>query len=378
MAIIELKRNEKYKIETFIGYDNNGKKIRTYETFEGKKSEAKMRDMQLKQKLRNGIIISKDKLTFEELSDKWIENHAKPKLSIKTVEEYISMLPIINDVIGKYKINQITPLILENFYNKLRMRENKKQLSENTILHYYVLIGAIFNKAIKWRIIDINPNKSVDRPQMIKKQARYYDIEQIKDLLKIVNKLPLKYQALIRLALDSGARVGEILGLEWDDINFKKHTINITKTIIATKNGIKEKDKPKNNSSIRNIPITNETIKVLKKFKESQDNLKSSLGNEWLGCKKAFTSDTGGYMHPSTPNHILQKIIKNNNLPQTICFHSLRHSSASMQIALRIPSKVTSTRLGHASVTTTDAIYSHVSAFLEEEVVNKTNEVFKI
>lgn len=378
MAIIELKRNEKYKIETFLGYDSNGKKIRTYETFEGKKSEARIRDMQLKQKLRNGIIINKDKLTFEELADKWIENHAIPTLTEKTVEGYLSMLTVINKSIGSYNINQISIITLENFYNSLRNRKTtEKTLSENTILHYYVLISAIFNKALKWRLLEVNPNKLVDRPKTIKKQARYYDLEQVMTLLECVDKECLKYRALIRIAVDSGARVGEILGLEWKDINFKNKTININKTIYAIKGGVKEKNKPKNNSSIRVIRITDETINVLTLYKEEQTLLNEKFENKIDENSKVFTSNDGSYMHTSTPNHILQNIIKKYNLPNTICFHSLRHSSASLQIALGIHMKTISKRLGHANSGTTDMIYSHISSSLDDEVANKLNVLFE-
>lgn len=186
----------------------------------------------------------------------------------------------------------------------------------------------------------------------------------------------IKYQALIRLAVDSGARAGELLGLEWNDINFKINTISINKTIIYTKEGIKEKNKPKNNSSIRTIPITTETIKILELFKDEQEQLKTTLGNKWQGCNKIFTSDIGGYMHPSTPNHILKKIVIRYELPNTICFHSLRHSSASIQIALGIHMKTISKRLGHSSSSTTDMIYSHVASALDDEVVNKMNMLF--
>ncbi|MGE5456554.1 MAG: tyrosine-type recombinase/integrase [Ignavibacteriales bacterium] len=378
MAIIEMKRNEKYKIETFIGYNKDGKKIRIYETFDGKKSEAKIRDMELKKKAKKGTLIDNNNLTFEQLADIWFKNYANTNLEEKTIEGYNSMILIINKSIGSYKINKIKPIMLEEFYNSLRKREeDKKQLSENTILHYYVFISAIFNKAIKWQLADVNPNKSINRPKLVKKQARFYDVEQVRLLLEKVDNESLKYQSLIRLAIDSGARAGEILGLEWEDINFKTGSISITKTIISTNNdGIKEKDKPKNNSSIRNIPITAETLSTLKLFKEEQAQLKDKLGNKWLNCKKVFTSDLGGYMHTSTPNHILQKIINKHGLPATICFHSLRHSSASLQIALGIHMKTISKRLGHANSSTTDMIYSHISSSLDDEVVNKMNMLF--
>jgi integrase len=372
---VKLIDKNKYMIEAFIGYDSKGKKIRQYKTFNGTERQAKVMENEMIQKYKNQVLndIDYTKITFEELSKIYMERHAK-NLAPTTYIGYSKMLEVINDNFGKRKLTNLNPLILEDFYCKLRERRQPKKLTENTILHYYVLIGAILNKAKRWKIISDNPNEAIDRPKKEKKESKYYNVEETKQLLKALECEPLKYQTLIRLAIDSGARVGEILGLEWDDINFNLGYISINKVIYAIKGGVREKDKPKNNSSIRPITLMEETLDLLKQFKEQQEETKIKLGIKWLGCKKVFTSEEGWYMHPCTPRHILGKIINKYDLPK-INFHSLRHTSASLQIALGIHMKIISKRLGHSSSSTTDMIYSHVSSTLQSEVTNKMGKL---
>ena len=373
---VKLLEKNKYMIEAFIGYDNQGKKIRQYKTFIGTEKQAKNYENEMRMKARNRINCDYDytKITFKELSDLYMEKHVKSKLAPTTINGYTQMLELINEHIGNRKVSNINPLILDNFYNMLRNKSNTIKLTENTILHYYVLIGAILNKAKKWQIINNNPNEAVDRPKKEKKESKYYNVKETKQLLKALNDEPIKYQTLIWLAIDSGARVGEILGLEWEDINFDLGYIKINKVVYAIKGGVKEKDKPKNNSSIRPVYLMPQTLELLNQFKLYQDELKNKLGSKWKECKKVFTSDEGTYMHPCTPRHILGKIISKYDLPK-INFHSLRHTSASLLIALGIHMKVISKRLGHSSSSTTDMIYSHVSNSLQNEAVDKMDSL---
>lgn len=374
MAIVELKKNEKYKIESFLGYDVNGKKKRKCETFYGKKSDAKALDEKIKRELKNGIFYDRN-MTFEELSNIWMKEHVISKLAPKTIESYRQMLPFVINNIGQYKIAKLNPFILETLYNNLRNRPMKKKLTDNTILHYYTMINVIFNKAVKWKFLESNPNQYIERPKVAKKEIPYYNSEQVKYLLNSIKDECLKYQAIIYLALDTGARRGELTGLEWSDINFDKNTISINKVTQTYEGKIIQKSNPKNNSSVRTIQITDNTIEILKTYKREQDELKMLLGNKWINTNKVLTNDFGGLIHPDTPSKIFYKLIRKCGLPH-IKFHSLRHTSASLLIALGANTKAISKRLGHSSITTTDMIYSHVFSSLDGDAADKLSTVF--
>lgn len=372
MAVIELIKGKKYKIEILLGYNEFHKKLRHYETFYGNKTETKEREQELKKSLKNGIMITGNNMTFQELSNKWLELHVS-NLAPKTQEEYKAQLKEINKEIGNLKLSKITPLVLEQFYNKLR-NDKKRNLTENTILHYYAVINGIYNKAKKWRLVESNPNSYTERPKKEKIEREYYQLEEVQTLLSCTSNECIKYQAIINLAVDSGAREGELTGLNWSDIDFEKKTISINKVTQVVNGKIIEKNKPKNNSSIRTISLMDKTVEILKILKQEQEEQRKMLGNKWVESGKVFIKENGDLIYPSTPSKIYKKICKKYNI-KVLRFHDLRHTSATLQNAVNIPMKAISKRLGHSSAIITDTIYSHVFTTTDKEITNKVSEL---
>ena len=370
MAITEIVKNKKYKIQVYNGYTyNNGIKHykRINEYFCGKKSDAEIRENEIKNQLKKGNYIDNKALTYNDLIDEWYKQKT-PKLDIKTINSYNGLLIDIRKELGNYKATDLKAIIFEKFYNKLRASE--RHLTENTILHYYTLNNTILNQCVKWELIEKNYNALVERPKPLLKEAKYYDDSEIDLLLKSLNNEPLKYRTLILLALDSGCRRGELTGLNWNDIYFNTSQISITKTTQYLNRKIIEKDNPKNSSSRRTITISQLTLLLLKLFKEEQDKQKQLLGDKWENTNKVFTNKTGGLMHPDTPSKIFKKIQKKYGL-KNLNFHGLRHTSASMLISSNVNMKIISDRLGHASSITTDRTYSHIFKNAEIEASNK-------
>ena len=376
MAISKRKQKDVFQIQVIKEYKYiNGVKtpIKHSEMFYGKIKDARLRENEIKAQIKKGYFISNEKLTYNDLIDKWYQEIAKPTLAIRTIEEYEKLLKEIRSFLGHYKLTELKALHFLSFYNKLR--QSDRNLSENTILHYYTLNNTILNYAVKWELVERNVNKLVDRPKPIKKEVNYYDENDIIKLLSYIKNEPLKYQVIIQLAIDSGCRRGELTGLSWDDIDFTNSKITINKATQATKNGVIEKNHPKNNSSIRTISITNKTLSLLEEYKKEQGEQKALLGAEWKNSNKVLTDKFGNNMHPDTPNKIFKKIQKKYNL-KSLNFHGLRHTSASMLIASDVHTKVISKRLGHSSTAITDTIYSHIFVSAEREASNKMSEKY--
>lgn len=135
-----------------------------------------------------------------------------------------------------------------------------------------------------------NPNENVKSPRKLKVESKFFDLEQTKALLRSLDNEPIKYQAIIRLALDTGCRCGELIGLEWTDINFNTGYVSITKTLQKIHGELIE-GTPKNNNSIRHVPISEPTIEILKEYKKYMDNMKYMVGSKWKNTKKIFATD---------------------------------------------------------------------------------------
>ena len=372
MAIEELVKNKKYKIIVPIGYNGNKRK-RHIETFIGGKKEALLRENEIKLSIKNKTYINKSKITMQMLLEEWLE-YSKIIWSPKT---YVSNMHWVDNIIksiGHIHLQDLNVKLLEDFYNELR---SNTSYSDKTIQHHYTIISTALNKAVIWGYILNNPNSRIEKPKARKKEIECYSPEEVSELIDVLLKEPIKYQALIMLALDSGARRGEITGLTWEDIDFENSKISINKSTQYVKDyGIFEKA-TKTATSDRNIYISNTTLDILKKYRKEQMERKIKLGDKWQGSKRVFTTEYGGDMHPDTPSIILRKIIKKYSLKK-ISFHGLRHTCISLQISSGIQAQIISRRAGHSNVTVTHKIYSHFFENEFKEIANTLDTYLKV
>ena len=362
--IKQLSKN-KFKITVTVGYDINGKRKRKSETFIGTKTGARDREYEIKRQYNiKDYIADSQNLTFEEFSKIFIRNYCEGNLGVKTINDYKSLIDRINSYMGNRQLDTITIFTLRELYKKLRVGIRKDVLTNNTMLHYYTLLNLMFSQAIKWKLLDKNPNKDIPKPKKEKKLVKCYDMDQVKTLLSGLDNECLKYQALIRLALDSGARRSELLALSWEDINFDTRVMTINKSLDVIKGKVVEKP-TKNDTSNRNMVLTEKTIEVLTEYKDEQVANFENLTDK----SKIFL------MYPTTCGKIFQNVATKYGLPP-INFHALRHTTASTLIALGVHPKEIQDRMGHSSTNVTMGVYSHIFQANRVEVANKLNDVF--
>lgn len=367
---------KKYKITIELGEDILGKRQRLTRSFTGTLAEVKIRDAELtKQYYHKGNKANVKELTFQQYSEIYIDKHCKGNIGLVTINNYKRLLKCMLPLIGSYKLNKITPAMLDTMYQKLRKGQKGKELSYNSMYDYYKLINAMYNQAIKWEFIDRNPNLKAHKPKKDIIERKFYDLEQINELYSCLENECIKYKALIRLAVDSGARRGEISALRWSDINFDTRTLKIDNSLKVVK-GVVDEKKAKTNSSNRVILLSEATLEIMKAYKEWQDNYIIEMGSKWKGTDRIFTDDYGEHMNPSTCYKIFTKITKKYGLEQ-IRFHDIRHTSASLMISKGVNIKAVSERLGHSSINITSDIYAHTFESDKIKCANVFDEIAK-
>ena len=236
-----------------------------------------------------------------------------------------------------------------------------KPLSGKTILEHHRLLRAMLHKAIYWQLIVSNPAERVQPPKAKKPKRRYYDDEQCKVLLENLTELSkdqIKYKVAIILTVFTGVRLGELMGLEWNDVNFRDRIISINRSsqYLADK-GVFTKT-PKTESSIREIAIPEFIISLLEEYKLWYEEQKSLYNELWTDSNRLFVQADGKPMHPSTISKWFVKYVAQIGLP-VINFHGLRHTNATLLISQNIDVAVVAARLGHAQITTTFNFYVH-------------------
>lgn len=232
----------------------------------------------------------------------------------------------------KLKTAQALSTALEVKLETLFTRQAPGKLSDQTVKHYHRLLSALLQDAVEWQLLVSNPASRVKPPKVAKKQVACYDEEQTAALLQAVSQEPLQYQVIIILALSTGLRRGELMGLEWKDIDFDNRVIKVTR---ASQNlpgvGVFTKE-PKTESSNRVVSVPESVMLLLKKYKASQSEERMKIADKWFDSDRIFTTWDGRPMFPDTISNWFPEFLKQHGLPH-ITFHGLRHTAATLLIS---------------------------------------------
>lgn len=261
----------------------------------------------------------------------------------------------------------------EHLKIKPKKQNDSSTLSHNTVNKIMILLKKIFDTGVRKSLIDKNPVENLRKLPISKPTINFWGIEEFNEFRKLIKSDEISYDLFFTIAFFTGMRMGEILALNWGDINLITNTIHITKTAYFV-NGINHINNTKTRAGTRHITINNKLARRLADWKEEQENL-----------LKEFTTDTGSLQViqstpiPMTKNMIDKKfkqiLTRNNNLKK-IRIHDLRHSHASLLINQGEDYLVVKERLGHASITTTIDTYSHLYPSKQKNLASKLDDFF--
>ena len=371
---IEKRGKDSYRLVCTNGYDLSGNIIKHTKTIHGTKKDAQIELAKFVADVQNGLIIEGKSLKFSEFTEIWKRDYGSKELAPSTYKRYCRMLKTrLLPYFGHFYINKIKPTDIMKFYDLLekdtqlvRKKGNngsktKKPLSGKTILEHHRLLRAMLHKAVYWQLIVANPAERVQPPKARKPKRKSYDDEQTKILLEnleLLSSEDTKYKVAIILTVFTGVRLGELMGLEWTDVDFKNGIISINRSSqYLADMGVFTKV-PKTESSIREIAIPEFIISLLDEYKLWYEEQKSIYGELRTNSDRLFVQADGKPMHPSTISKWFVKYVGQIGLP-VINFHGLRHTNATLLISQNIDVAVVAARLGHAQITTTFNFYVH-------------------
>lgn len=369
---LEKRGKNNWRLIVSHGYDNYGNRIKyTKSIHANSRREADKELVKFVYEIENGVILQSSGMTFAQFSEMWAKNYGLKELAPKTYERYKGMLDSrILPYFGHFKLDLIKPAHIMGFYDYLskdhqikRCKNNNgqttlKALSSKTILEHHRLLRAMLQNAVYWQILPYNPVARVKPPKHTRPKIHYYDDKDCKRLLEALEGEDLKFQTIIILTLFTGMRRGEVLALEWSDIDLKEGFVNIDKSSqYLPDKGIFIKS-PKTESSVRSVGIPQVVIDILKKYKTWYNAQKKKCGDLWIESNRLFVQWNGKPMHPDTITDWFRRFIERKNLPP-ITFHGLRHTNATLMISQNVDVAVVASRLGHAQITTTLNFYVH-------------------
>ena len=371
---IEKRGKNSYRLTVSEGFDLNGNPMIHRKTVHGTKKDAEVELAKFVTEVQNGLVVDGKSLRFSEFTEIWKRDYGSKELAPTTYKRYCRMLETrLLPYFGHFYINKIRPTDIMKFYDLLEKdtqlvrksgnngEKTKKPLSGKTILEHHRLLRAMLHKAVYWQLIVANPAERVQAPKARKPKRRSYDDEQTKILLENLELLSIedtKYKVAIILTIFTGVRLGELMGLEWQDVDFKNRIISINRSSqYLSDMGVFTKT-PKTESSIREIAIPEFIISLLEEYKLWYEEQKSIYSELWTNSGRLFVQADGKPMHPSSISKWFVRYVSTIGLP-VINFHGLRHTNASLLVAQNVDIAVISARLGHAQISTTLDFYVH-------------------
>lgn len=349
-----------WSISIYLGKDpiTNKKKYKWY-TVKGSKKEADRFLTEKLNEIEKGIFIDSKNMTLVEYMNYWFEQCCITKLSPTTYESYRRNIDkYIIPQLGNIKLSNLLPLQLQSFYNIL-----SATLSNTSIVYIHRILHSALNQAMKWDLVVRNVADNVEVPKKNKYNATILNSEQLGKLIEVIKDTYIYIPVMI--AISTGMRRGEVLGLTWENIDLENATLRVVQAIYPTQNGLVVLP-PKTKTSIRKISLPPTLVAILKEHKNNCKN-----DNNYV-C----TLEDGNLVSPSSLNHRFKQILKDNNLP-SIRFHDLRHSHASLLLSQGVQAKVISERLGHSNINITMDLYSHIYEATNIEVANNFDVFLK-
>lgn len=321
-------------------------------------------------------------LTLGQWADSWLEIYAKPSIKITTYESYESYIRNqIKPFIGDIRLPALSAEQLQRFFNQMAETGkfgNEKGLSVKTLYNLKNLVHALLAQAVSNRLIQYNVIESVKLPRNYHQEMRVLSREEQEKLLAAADESPNRAALGIKFALFTGIRVGEMLGLKWDNVNLENGTFRIKEILRRVTNNsgigsnstvVKSLQTTKTESSNRTVYLIPELIDDLKAYREWQQSAADE--NPVFNPQNfVFITAGGSYIEPRTYQDLFQRVVRASGIAR-VNFHALRHTFATRAIEQGMDILVLAKILGHAQASTTLNMYGHALPDHKRESMEK-------
>jgi integrase len=332
------------------------------------KAEAQewLRSMQTQ--VERGFDYQAGKITLAEYLPQWLESHAV-SLRPKTADQYRRVIEKhILPHIGDIQVKNLRIARVEQFYGELV----QSGLGVRTVRIVHAILHNALEKALRYGLVVSNPTHGAALPRYRHGEMQVMDESQVTRFLVAAQDSP--YLALYHLALTTGMRQGELLGLKWTDLQWHSGALLVQRQVQDIRGQGTIYQEPKTRSGRRTIKLGEVTLQTLRLHREHQQLLKASAGNRWKENDLIFPSKVGTPRDPSNLRLDFKRVLEKAGLPK-IRFHDLRHTAASLMLNHGVPVIVASKRLGHSKPSITLDIYGHLYQEMQDEVARKMDEL---
>lgn len=310
------------------------------------------------------------RMTVAEWMDAWLATYCSG-LKQSTAENYRGKIErYIKPNIGDEKLQKLSPMQVQKFCNRLRDGyEGQKPLSAKSVKNVHGILHSALKQAVLSWVIDANPADNTKLPKVKKPELKPLMDDDIPKFLQAI--AGHKFEALYVLALFSGLRESEILGLQWDDVNFESGQLTVRRQLQRIQNvGYVFSGETKSGKE-RTVPLPPSVVKVLQTHKRKQTEMQLKAGPVWDNPRDlVFTDEIGGHLKHDVVYRNFKRVAASIGIPGAR-FHDLRHSCAILSLQAGCSIKAVQEQLGHYSSAFTMDVYAAVSEAMKKDTQDR-------
>ena len=316
----------------------------------------------------DGMTFASTKMSFGEFIIRWLESK-KSNLKKNTWSQYNHLLKeYVLPSFGNVKIRDLRPDQIQSLYDDLLAQG----VGTWTVLKIHNVIQSAFSHATKTSLIPHNPASLTILPREPTYEMKILDESQVSKML--VTAFGHRLEALYNLAVTTGMRQSEILGLKWTDLDWVNQTLKIERQLVRPNGTQIQYAPPKTKFGKRTLSLGDQSIEVLRRHYDLQHEERMAQGERWVEHGLIFTTSIGTPIHARNLIRYFKKILNEAGLTE-IRFHDLRHTAASIMLNHGIPVIVVSRRLGHARPSITLDVYGHLIPNMDEIAAQRIDEL---
>lgn len=365
-----IKRGDRYSVVLDLGEDGTGKRRRKWLSGYKTKREAEKALREALTRHEQGVTIAPAKQRFGlYLTEHWLPS-IEPNLRPSTFASYSAMVHThLVQRLGDVELRRLTPTHFTVMYAELLATgrlDGKGGLSRRTVRYLHTIAGRALRDAVRWHLIVRSPLDGVTPPAPGQREMAVWTRDDAARFLAFVASDRLA--ALYRLALATGLRRGELLGLRWSDVDLEAGQLAVRQSLVSVQYKLVMSE-PKTPRSRRVIALDGATVATLRPWRARQATERLACGAVWRDTGLIFTREDGGPIHPQALSGLFDRRVKAAGVPR-ITLHGLRHTSATLGLSAGVPLKIMSGRLGHSSMALTGDVYTHFLVDLDQDAAD--------
>jgi integrase len=318
--------------------------------------------------IQEGLTLAGAQTFLKDFIVHWLKSYAS-SVRPNTFRSYSGVIQYhIIPALGKIKLKDLRIDHIQNFY----ITETEKGTSPKMVQYIHSVLRRSLNFAVRWGLLVRNPAIGAIRPKLSRKEMRTLDGDQVRAFLSAAKGS--RNEALFWVAVSTGLREGEILGLKWSDLDWKTKRLQVKRQVQRLSGGGLVLTEPKSAAGKRMVILSSATVAVLQKHLNFQLDEKILARENWQENDLVFPSILGTPLDPSNMSRDFKRTLKMAGLPN-IRFHDLRHTAATLMLQQGIHPKIVQERLGHSDISLTLNTYSHVLPSMQEDAAEKMDEI---